>query len=359
MLRIGIIGLGYWGPNLLRVFDSIPGAKVSVICDRDPLRLRALSLSLPGVHCCADAEALLESGLADAVVIATPTATHFRLAQAALRRGLHTFVEKPLAQTSAECAALAEMAARQGLTLMVGHVYLFNIAIAKLGELVRAGALGKVRSIAAIRSNLGPVRSDVNSLWDLAPHDISIILHLLGEMPTSVNCQGVAFLNRRVHDVCVLTMQFASGTMATVQTSWVHPTKVRQMTLVGSRQMAVFDDMQQRDKIRIFDRSVEIAPRGAPGARVRYREGVEQVPELLAEEPLLNECSHFVECVVSGRDPVSGPRNGAEVVQVLEAADHSLRSGGGPSRLPPLARVVRLPRPRATIAARAHPELVH
>jgi len=329
MLRIGIIGLGYWGPNLVRVFDSLPDARVTVVCDRDPRRRTELWASYPGVCCVGTSDELFTSGLVDAVVIATPTATHFELARAALTRGFHTFVEKPLARTAAQCEELAELAESRGLTLMVGHVYLFTAAVAKLAEIIAAGELGEIRSISAARNNLGPVRSDVNALWDLAPHDLSIILHLLGEKPDSVNCQGLATLNPDVQDICMLTMHFPSGIMATVHSSWLHPTKVRQMTIVGDRGMAQFDDMQPLDKINVFDSGMDRSMDGDLSPAFRCRAGAATTRDLIHQEPLLAECAHFVGCVASGKIPRSDARTALDVVQVLAAADRSLHAGGG------------------------------
>ncbi|MDQ4077648.1 MAG: Gfo/Idh/MocA family oxidoreductase [Chloroflexota bacterium] len=329
--RVGIIGLGYWGPNLVRTFDSLPDVKVTALCDRDTERLRQLTSRFPHLHATDQAEELLSRDLVDAVVIATPTGTHYALAKRALERGLHTFVEKPLATTSAECEELIELAHTQGAQLFVGHVFLYTAAVAKLKELIENEELGELCYISSTRLNLGPVRKDVNALWDLAPHDISIILHLVGSLPTSVNCQGVAYLNRRIHDVCSLTMHFPSGLMAIIHISWLDPNKTRRMTIVGNRQMAVYDDVDPLEKVKIYDKGVEAPayPTDFAEFQFSYRYGDTRSPRLIEEEPLRTECKHFIDCIQQGLQPKTDGRNGLDVVRVLEAADISLHDSGG------------------------------
>jgi predicted dehydrogenase len=329
--RVGIIGLGYWGPNLVRTFDSLPSTRVTAVCDSDTTRIAALTSRLPELFATPDAEALLSRDRVDAVVIATPTGTHHQLAKQALQQGLHTFVEKPLATTSDECEELIELARAQGVQLFVGHIFLYTAAVAKLKELVDSNHLGEMAYISSTRLNLGPVRKDVNALWDLAPHDISIILHLVGNLPASVNCQGVAYLNQRVHDVCTLTMHFPSGLMAIVHTSWLDPNKVRRMTVVGNRQMAVYDDLEPLEKIKIYDKGIEAPAYHTDFAefQISYRYGDTHSPRLMEEEPLRAECRHFIDCIQTDIQPKSDGHNGLDVVRVLEAADASLRNGGG------------------------------
>ncbi|HEX2206245.1 MAG TPA: Gfo/Idh/MocA family oxidoreductase [Longimicrobium sp.] len=349
MTRIAIIGLGYWGPNLVRAFDGLPDAEVTMICDRDATRLMQVATRFPHVRATDDAEEVFTSGHADAVVIATPTATHHRLAKRALEAGLHVFVEKPLASTAAQCEELIALSEARGLTLMCGHIFLYTAAVAKLRDYVQTGELGHLCCITAARRNLGPIRSDVNALWDLAPHDISIILHLLGETPLSVNCQGLAHLRPDVHDVCVLTMHFPSGLMAVVHSSWLDPNKERRMTLVGTRKMAVYDDIEPLEKIRVYDKGVDAPPHHVDFGEFpfSYRYGDTCSPYLVEEEPLKAEARHFVECAGRGVRPRSDGQGALDVVRVLEAADRSLAAGG--------ARVSMAPEPvRASVpAARA------
>jgi predicted dehydrogenase len=329
MVRIGIVGLGYWGPNLVRSFALLPDTEVVAVCDLHPARLEAIRALHPGVRTVESADELFQTPGLDAVVIATPTSTHYDLARRALERGLHVFVEKPLAESAEECRHLAELARRQGRTLFVGHVFLYTPAIRALKEIVDDGELGPLACITAARRNFGPIRTDVNALWDLAPHDISIILFLLGAHPVSVRCQGLARLRGDVHDVCHLTMHFEGDLTATIHCSWLDPVKIRQMTLVGGRRMALFDDMEPVEKVRVYDRGIDIpAAPSLSGEEFSYRIGETRVPVLEDVEPLLVECRHFVDCVRSGTAPRTGGANGLEVVRVLEAADESLRADG-------------------------------
>ncbi|HEX6910671.1 MAG TPA: Gfo/Idh/MocA family oxidoreductase [Longimicrobium sp.] len=340
MLRIGVIGLGYWGPNLVRAFDGLADARVTRVCDTDAHRLAQTCARFP-VTGTDDPLELMDSGDVDAVVVATPTRTHHALALAALDRGLHVFVEKPLAASTAECEELIARADARGVVLFTGHIFLYTAAVRKLAEMMAAEELGKVAFITAARRNLGPVRGDVNALWDLAPHDISIILHLLGGLPASVNCQGLDHLRPGLHDVCLLTMHFAGGVMAVVHSSWLDPSKVRQMTIVGSRQMAVYDDIEPLEKIRLYDRGVDVPPYHTDFGEfaLSYRYGDTRSPYLVEEEPLKAEARTFVECALRGGASRSDGRAGLDVVRILEAADRSLADGGGRVWLTPRAAV--------------------
>ena len=346
MLRIGVVGLGYWGPNLVRAFDGLPDARVTRVCDTDPHRLAqtCARFSAAGTD---DARELMEADDVDAVVIATPTRTHHALALRALDRGLHVFVEKPLAASAAECEELVARAEARGVVLFTGHIFLYTAAVRKLKALLDEGELGKVAFITAARRNLGPIRGDVNAMWDLAPHDISIILHLLGTLPESVNCQGLDHLRPGVHDLCLLTMRFASGEMAVVHSSWLDPNKVRQMTIVGSRQMAVYDDIEPLEKIRLYDKGVDAPPYHTDFGEFpfSFRYGDTRSPYLVEEEPLKAEARHFVDCVLRGEAPRTDGRGGLDVVRILEAADRSLREGGGRVFLDPQAAPRQVPVP--------------
>ncbi|MGD9854409.1 MAG: Gfo/Idh/MocA family protein, partial [Planctomycetaceae bacterium] len=250
MIRIGVIGLGYWGPNLVRCFSELSDCKVTLVCDRDVERLVRLTDRFPGIRPTESVDDVLAGDMVDAVVVATPTRTHYEIAARALDSGLHTFVEKPLATSGAECRDLIQRAAANGVRLFVGHVFLHSAPVHKLRELIDNDELGEVCYVSSTRLNLGPVRQDVNALWDLAPHDISIILHLLGEQPTAVSCTGLAHLNRRVHDVCNLTLHFRDDKLGIVHVSWLDPHKKREMTVVGTKKMAVYDDLQQ-EKVKV------------------------------------------------------------------------------------------------------------
>jgi predicted dehydrogenase len=331
MIRVGLIGLGHWGPNLVRCFREFPECEVTYVCDRDAERLRQVCKRYPGVHGTSDDADVLRSDRVDAVVIATPTRTHYALASRALDEGLHTFVEKPLATRSAECLDLISRADANGCVLFVGHVFLYSAAVAKLKQIVTAGDLGDIYYISSTRLNLGPVRRDVNALWDLAPHDISVILELMGASPVSVNCSGLAYLDQNIHDVCNLTMQFPDNRIGIVHVSWLDPNKRRVMTIVGSKMMAVFDDIQPLEKIRIYDTGVELPPPSASFGEFpcSYRYGDIYCPRVQEVEPLKAETRGFIDAILSGERPKTDGWNGLSVVEVIEAADASLRDSGG------------------------------
>lgn len=337
MIRIGIVGLGYWGPNLVRCFSDLEDCKVTAVCDRDYDQLLRIKDRFPSVYPIEDFDALLERDLVDAVVIATPTASHFELTRKALERDLHVFVEKPLAQTSAECAELVEIAQERSRQLFVGHVFLHSAPVLKLRELVASGELGNINYISSRRLNLGPVRKDVSALYDLAPHDISMMLYLLGESPQSVCCSGFDRLKPGVHDVCNLSMNFEGNRMGMVHVSWLDPRKERVLTVVGDRKMAVYDDLEQ-EKIKIFDKGID-QPANASGDfadfQLSYRYGGSYSPYVQESEPLKAECREFVRCIETGETPVTDGMNGLQVVQVLEAAHSSLQQGGQPIKVTP------------------------
>jgi predicted dehydrogenase len=335
MLRIGVIGLGYWGPNLVRCFQEYPDCQVAYVCDRDADRLSKLSGRFPDVIGTHDPSEVLRRDRVDAVVIATPTKTHCQLASQALSQGLHTFVEKPLATSSQECAELIELAESNRCVLFVGHVFLYSAAVTKLKEIIAGGELGEICYINSSRLNLGPVRRDVNALWDLAPHDISIILELMGCSPTSVTCSGLAYLNEKIHDVCNLTMQFPNNRMGMAHVSWLDPHKRRVMTIVGNKKMAVYNDIEPLEKIRIYDNGVETQPFSSSFGEFlySYRYGDIHSPRIKEVEPLKAEARGFVDSILAGTRPKTDGWNGLRVVEVIEAADQSLRDGGGQVRL--------------------------
>jgi predicted dehydrogenase len=309
------------------------------ICDRDEERLRQVCGRFPDVIGTTDDSQVIRRDRVDAVVIATPTKTHHRLAKRALEQGLHTFVEKPLATNSQDCIDLIETAEANRRVLFVGHVFLYSAAVAKLKEIVSQGELGEICYISSTRLNLGPVRHDVNALWDLAPHDTSIILELMGRAPTSVSCCGMAYLDRRIHDVCNLTMQFPGNRMGMVHVSWLDPHKRRVMTIVGNKKMAVYDDIAPLEKIRIYDNGVEATPFSSSFGEFlySYRYGDIYSPRIKEIEPLKAETRSFMDAILLGAYPKTDGWNGLRVVEVIEAADASLRDSG---RQVPIRRTV-------------------
>lgn len=335
MLRIGIVGVGYWGPNLVRCFSDLKNCKVTAVCDRSYEQLLRIKERYPSIYPLENFDTLLDRDLVDAVVIATPTATHFELTRKALEHDLHVFVEKPLAKTAAECQALVKIAGERNRVLFVGHVFLHSSPVLKLHELIESGELGGINYISSRRLNLGPVRKDVNALYDLAPHDISMMLHFLGSKPLSVTCSGFGRLNPGLHDVCNLTMQFEGNRMGMIHVSWLDPRKERVLTVVGDRKMAVYDDLLQ-EKLRIFDKGIDM-PSSATGDfadfQLAYRYGGSYCPYFHEEEPLKKACAEFLRCIEEGDVPVTDGFNGMHVVEVLEAANRSLSQGGSPIKL--------------------------
>lgn len=334
-LAVCVVGCGYWGPNLARNFSHIPGCRLAAVCDVDPVRLEAMESLYPSVPKYRDAEEMLAREKPDAVVVATPLRQHFKLAKAALLAGAHVLVEKPLASSSAECEELIFLAASRGLTLMVGHTFLYSAPVEMIKTLVVSGDLGEIRYINSQRLNLGIFQKDINVVWDLAPHDLSIILHVLESMPESVNCRGKANVTPGVEDVANLSLTFGSGKFATIQSSWLEPRKVRQMTIVGSRRMVIYDDIEPTEKIRIYDSRVETPPHydNFGEFQYSYHYGDSYIPRIEQGEPLGRMCRHFVDSVISGSKPLTCGERGMDVVRVLEACTRSLNANGGAKRV--------------------------
>lgn len=334
-ITVGVVGCGYWGPNLIRNFRGLPDCNLAAICDQREERLRHLCSLYHGITAFTDCETLLQMPELDAVAIATPVRHHFSLAKAALLAGKHTFIEKPMASSSAECEELIEIAQRQGLILMVGHTFLYSAPVRRIVEIVRAGDLGEICYINSRRLNLGLFQQDINVAWDLAPHDISIILHILGAFPTTVNCTGNAHVTQNVEDITNMSLSFSKRQFATIQSSWLEPRKVREMTIVGTKRMIVYDDLQNHEKIRVYDVRVERPPHYDTFAEFHYsyHYGDSYIPHLKQEEPLKLVCQHFIDCIQSGTEPVTSGGAGLELVRILEAASASLAAGGAPIRL--------------------------
>jgi predicted dehydrogenase len=279
-----------------------------------------------------DFEHLLNGVGLDAVVVATPVKYHYSLAKASLLAGKHTLIEKPMASSSAECEELIEIAERKGLVLMVGHTFLYSAPVRKIVEIVQAGDIGEIRYINSRRLNLGLFQKDINVAWDLAPHDISIILHVLREFPVAVNCQGNAHVTPGIEDVTNISLSFRHKRFATIQSSWLEPRKIREMTIVGTRRMIVYDDLETHEKIRIYDARVERPPHHDTFAEFHYsyHYGDIYIPHLKQEEPLKVECQHFLECIEKGTIPLTSGYKGLELVKILEAASASLKDQGAP-----------------------------
>jgi predicted dehydrogenase len=330
MVSIGVVGAGYWGPNLIRNFTALAESRVKLVCDRDAARRDYIDGLYPGTETTAEFEGLIADPEIDAVVVATPVATHYPLAAAALEAGKHVFIEKPLARTPAECRSLIETADAGGRVLMVGHTFIFNHQVRIIRALIESGDIGDVMYINARRLNLGLFQRDINVAWDLAPHDLSMILYWLDDDPVAINCQGKAHLNPNVEDVTTITLTFANGCVAFIQSSWIDPRKTREITIVGTKKMVVFDDTQPLEKIRIYDKRVELPPHYDTFAEFHYsyHYGDVLIPYSRQSEPLRAECEHFLDCIAGGTESITSGREGLRVVRLLDAASRSLKRSG-------------------------------
>ncbi|MGA7393074.1 MAG: Gfo/Idh/MocA family oxidoreductase [Terrimicrobiaceae bacterium] len=331
-ISVGVVGCGYWGPNHIRNLRTLPDCNLKAMCDVSEARLKHLRTLYPEVEGMTSYDHMLNGIGLDAVVIATSVKHHFPLAKASLLAGKHTLIEKPMASTSEECEELIDIAARKGLVLMVGHTFLYSPVVRKIVDIIQAGDIGDIRYINSRRLNLGLFQKDINVAWDLAPHDISIILHILEEFPISVNCQGNAHVTPHIADVTNMSLIFPHKRFATIQSSWLEPRKVREMTIVGTRRMIVYDDLQTLEKIRVYDVRVERPPHYDTFAEFQYsyHYGDSYIPHIKQEEPLKVEGQHFIDCIDKGMKPLTGGRQGLELVKILEAASASLEDHGSP-----------------------------
>jgi predicted dehydrogenase len=330
IIKVGVVGCGYWGPNLVRNLRQSPDCQLKVLCDESEARLNHMRRLHPDLATTHQYEDLLKDRELDAIVIATPVRYHYPMAKAALAVGKHVFVEKPMAHTEAEAEELVNVASNQNLILMVGHTFLFSPAVRRMKEIIDAGDIGEVQYISARRLNLGLFQKDINVAWDLAPHDISILLHLFDELPVSVSCQGSSHVTRGIEDVTMMYLTFRKNRCAFIQNSWLDPKKIRQMTVVGSQRMIVYDDTEPLEKLKIYDARVEVPPHYDSFAEFTYsyHYGDAYVPYIRQDEPLKLECQHFLECIRDGKMPITNGRLGLEVVRILEAANESLRRQG-------------------------------
>jgi len=329
-IRVGVIGAGYWGPNLIRNLIENSAATVGAVAELDAERLGHLRTRYPQIgHFTHDFRDFFGLDL-NAVVVSTPPETHFDIVAECLEQGLHVLVEKPLTTDSTEALRLVELAEDRGLTLMVGHTFEYNPAVRLLREMLIGGDIGTVRYIDAIRVGLGLFHPTLNVVWDLAPHDISILIHLLGEMPSSVSTRGISCVQESIEDVAYMTLTFPSGVLAHIRMSWLDPQKTRRITVVGSERMVVYDDVEAHEKLKVYDKRVDaIRMTDTFGEfQFAYHYGSVVSPFIHFEEPLMLECAHFVDCVLNNTKPLTDGWNGLRVVRVIEAAQHSLREGG-------------------------------
>jgi predicted dehydrogenase len=330
-VRIGVVGLGYWGPNLARNFNALADCELRWCCDSSAAARERWGRGFPSTRFSAELDELLADPDLDAVVVATGVSSHGSLAQRVLAAGKHCFVEKPLAHTAEEAAALAEAAEAAGPILMVGHLLEYHPGVRKLKEVLDSGSLGKLYYVYSKRLNLGQIREHENALWSLGAHDVSVLLHLFdGEEPEELLAHGESFVREGVEDVVFCYMRFPSGRLAHMHLSWLDPHKERRFTVVGSRRMATFDDMALERKVTVYDKGFD--PDFRNYGEYITRSGDVMSPQVSNEEPLRIECRHFVECLRDGAEPRTGPASALRTVRVLESLQRSLDAGGSPQR---------------------------
>lgn len=328
-LRLGIIGYGYWGPNLARNFFEIPTSTIVAIADKKGDQLKRAKLKYPDITLVSDYKELFSMGL-DAVVVSTPPPTHFPIAMECLDNNLNVLVEKPITLNSKDAEKLIEKADTKGLTLMVGHTFEYNSAVRKLRDYINAKELGDIYYLDTARLNLGLYQRDTNVLWDLAVHDISILLYLLGDYPEYVSAQGLNGVSQKVFDVAYLNIVFPNNITAHVHVSWLDPAKVRRVTVVGSKKMAVFNDLSGEGKIKLYDKGVDVPTYTDSFGEFQYnyRSGDITIPSFRFLEPLREECMHFIDSINNKTEPISSGKQGLAVIKVLEAAERSIANNG-------------------------------
>jgi predicted dehydrogenase len=330
-LAIAVVGCGYWGQNLIRNFAACPRSQVVLLCDQNPDCKERVRPLVPGASFTADFEEVLADTGVEAVVIATPVAMHAPLTAAALRAGKHVLVEKPMAMSEREAEELVRLAERFDRTLMVDHTFIYSTPVCKIKELVDSGELGEIYYLDSVRINLGIFQKDVNVIWDLAPHDLSIVEHLLGRLPKSVAATGTCHTGCDLEDVAYLNLDFGGGLLASCHVNWLSPVKVRHLIVAGSKKSLVYNDLNAWEPIKVYDRGIQVdeSPEARRGALISYRTGDIWSPHIEQSEPLQNAVRHFVECMFSGQSPLTDGQAGLRVVRILEAAQRSIKAQGG------------------------------
>jgi predicted dehydrogenase len=328
MIKFGVIGYGYWGPNVVRNLDQLDGSQVVSVCDKSPTSRKRVQKAHPNVKVTAESSELVSSTEIDAIAVVTPVWTHFELAKAALENGKHVFVEKPFTSNAAQAEELINLAEKKNLKIMVDHTFLFTGAVKKINQLLDEGALGKLYYYDSTRVNLGLFQHDVNVVWDLAPHDLSIIDHLIKESPEAVSATGQTHLNGH-EDVAFITIYFPNKIIAHINVNWLSPVKVRTTLIGGEKKMLVWNDLEADEKIKIYDKGVHITTRqGLYNLLVNYRSGDMWSPQLEQLEALRQELTYFIECITNDQTPKNDGKAGLRVVKMLEAATVSLGKRG-------------------------------
>ena len=336
MINIGVVGYGYWGPNVARNFNSTPGARVTAISDADEASLARAAQGFPGIRTARDCSELVRASDIDVIAIVTPVSSHFEIAKAALNNGKHIFIEKPFTASAAQAEELIELAERKRLKIMVDHTFLFTGAVKKIKELIDDGVLGELYYFDSIRVNLGLFQKDVNVVWDLAPHDLSIMNHLIDKEPTAVMATGVAHFNNALEDVAYITVYFPGNVIAHLNVNWLSPVKIRTTLIGGQKKMLVWNDLVSDEKIRVYDKGVEGmegSKEHSYGLRVSYRSGDMWAPRVNEVEALKGEAAYFVDCINNDLTPSNDGKAGLRVVRMLEAIIKSLKQGGALVRL--------------------------
>jgi predicted dehydrogenase len=331
-INIGIIGLGYWGPNYIRIINELPGVKLKYCCDVDEEKLAKIKDLYPGVNVVRDYEKVLADPKTDGVIITTPSNTHYEIAKKSLDQGKHVLVEKPLTTNSSDSKELIRISTEKDRVLMVGHVYKYNSGVQKLKEMVSTGEIGEIFYCIATRIGLGPIRKHASALWDLAIHDISIATYILDSLPTSVIATGGSYIQDKVEDVAFVTLNFPNRIKYHISVSWYSPEKIRRTLVVGSKKMVIFDDVNKSEMVKIFNKSLDKELLNSTPEYVDHqlivREGDIYIPTIKQSEPLKNQVEHFLECISENKTPISDGKDGLNIVKILEAAEKSLRDKG-------------------------------
>jgi predicted dehydrogenase len=330
MIKVGVIGYGYWGPNLVRNFMAAPDSAVASVCDLREERLAPLQKLYPGIKTCSNSTNLINDPQVDAVIIATPVSSHFDLALAAMKAGKHVLVEKPLAANSDQARQLIDEAAARKLVLLVDHTFVYTDAVRKIRELISSGQLGDIYYYDAVRVNLGLFQHDVNVIWDLAIHDLSIMDYVLPEKPVAISTTGISHIPGQPENVAYITLFFAGAQIAHVHVNWLTPVKVRHTLIGGSEKMILYDDLEPSEKLKVYDKGINVTPRPEDVYKmlVSYRSGDMYAPRLDNTEALQTEALHFIDCIENNRRPDTDGAAGLRMVQMIEAAEKSLRDRG-------------------------------
>jgi predicted dehydrogenase len=341
-IGVAIIGSGYWGVNYVRAFGELPNVEAIVVCEKRLDRLQEIGHRFPKVGLTTEIEEALEESGVNTVAICTPATTHYQVARQCLAAGKHVLVEKPITTQSSQAEELIGIAEEQGVTLMVGHTFIHNPAIRKLKGYLEQGDMGRPYYVYSRRTNMGPIRRDVNALWDLAPHDISIFNYLLGAVPEWVSAVGVKVLGNSKEDVGFVSMGYSNGMVGHIHVSWADPFKVREIVVVGSDKRIVFDDLNALEQVKVFEKGVRTTPEASSYGehQIQMRDGDIFSPRIEVSEPLKNQINHFIECITQGKRPITSAWDGLHVVRVMEAIDRSIEQKGVPVEIEPLLQPV-------------------